>query len=212
MKSQKTKSYEKGRIAADPVIFTIKEQKLWVYLTIREIEPYKNLAELPGGLLFENETAEETLARKLTDIIGANIFFQQFYTFTKPKRDPRVRTVSIGFIALVSSDKLKISENFYELNKLPKLAFDHQEIVASALEYLKHNLSNVIVRQIMPASFPLNDLQKVYEVIGQKKLDNRNFRKKILNSGIVKKIKRIQKNVTHRPAVLYQFTQTDNEI
>lgn len=206
MKIQKTQSYEQGRIAVDPVIFTIKNQKLLLYLNIREKNPYKGLPELPGGLLLSNETAEKTLARKLKNIICANnVFFGQFYTFTKPNRDPRGRTVSIGFIALISSDKISKLEHFYDLDKLPKLAFDHQEIVNKAVEYLKRNLDHQIVKQFMPAYFPLNDLQMIYEVIGQKKLDNRNFRKKVLDSGVVKKIREIQKNVAHRPATLYQF-------
>lgn len=207
MKTQKMQNYEQGRIAVDPVIFTIKDQDLYVYLNIREKNPFKNFSELPGGLLAPNETAEETLSRKLKSVIGkSNLFFQQFYTFTKPKRDPRIRTVSIGFIALVSQDKISNTKNFHKLSELPKLAFDHQEIINRAVEYLKQNIDTQIVRQFMPSFFPLNDLQRVYEVIGQKKLDNRNFRKKVLDSGIVKKIKKVQKSVAHRPATLYQFT------
>lgn len=207
MKTDKLKSYEQGRIAVDAVIFTIKDQKLLAYLNVREKDPYKNLAELPGGLLLPNETAEETLSRKLRDVTGnIDVFFEQFYTFTKPKRDPRGRTVSIGFIALLSEDKISNTENFYKLDNLPELAFDHQEIINEAHKYLQHNLDHEFVKQFLPRNFPLNDLQMVYEVIGQKKLDNRNFRKKVLDLGIIKKIKKIQKNVAHRPATLYQYT------
>lgn len=199
------KVYEQGKIAVNAVVFTIQNSSLFVYLDVREKEPYKNLFELPGGLLLAGETAERTLARKLKDIGQENIFFQQFYTFTAPKRDPRGRTISIGFIALLSPDKILHTENFYQLSNLSKLAFDHQEIINMAVKYLEQNTDS-LVRQFMPDFFPLNDLQRVYEVIGQKKLDNRNFRKKVLDSGILKKIKKTQKNVAHRPATLYQFT------
>ena len=199
-------NYESGRIAVDAVIFTIKEKKLLVYLNKREKDPFKHLAELPGGLLLPNETAEETLARKLKDVTGmTDVFFEQFHSFTKPNRDPRGRTISIGFIALVSEDKIPATASFYEVANLPKLAFDHQEIIGKAYAYLQENLDHQFVKQFLPLQFPLNDLQAVYEVIGQKKLDNRNFRKKILDSGTVKKIKKIQKNVSHRPAALYQY-------
>src|SRR5689334_22823580 len=118
--------YEEGRIAVDSVIFTIKDQTLLVYVHTREKDPYKDLAELPGGLLLPDETAEETLARKLKDVTGdSDVFFEQFYTFTDPQRDPRKRTISIGFIALLSADKIVNAENFYKVTKLPKLAFDH---------------------------------------------------------------------------------------
>lgn len=203
---QKNVLYEEGKIAVDAVIFTIKDQKLWVYLDTREIEPYKGLAELAGGLLLNDETAEERLQRKLESITGSNdIFFEQFHTFTDPKRDPRGRVISIGYIALISSDKVKNHENFYEFSALPQLAFDHKEIIETAFTYLQQNLDHQFVRQFMPAVFPLNELQMVHEVIGQKKLDNRNFRKKILNAGILKEVKEVQKNVAHRPAGLYRF-------
>jgi 8-oxo-dGTP diphosphatase len=206
MPEKKSSQYEIGRIAIDPVIFTIKEQKLLVYLNTREKEPYKGLAELPGGLLLPSETAEETLSRKLKDVIGVgNVFFEQFYTFTNPKRDPRTRTVSIAFIALIPEDKITSTEHFHKISKLPKLAFDHREIVMQAHEYLRQNLDHQFVKQFLPQHFPLNQLQMVYEVIGQKKMDNRNFRKKILDSGILKKVTKVQQNVSHRPATLYRY-------
>lgn len=199
------KVYEQGKIAVNAVVFTIQNNDLFVYLDIREKEPFKDSLELPGGLLLPDETAEGTLFRKLKDIGQKDIFFQQFYTFTSPKRDPRGRTISIGFIALLSPDKILHTENFYQLSSLSKLAFDHQEIMNMAVKYLEQNTDS-LVRQFMPDFFPLNDLQRVYEVIRQKKLDNRNFRKKVLDSGILKKIKKTQKNVAHRPATLYKFT------
>lgn len=210
MQKQKVQNYEQGRIAVDTVIFTIRKRKLLVYLNTREKDPYKNLLELPGGLLLSKETAEETLARKLKDVVGTkNVFFQQFYTFTKPGRDPRGRIISIGFIALLSQDKITNIEKFHQLSNLPKLAFDHREIINKAYKYLQQNLDNQFVRQFLPVHFPLNNLQVIYEVIGRKKLDNRNFRKRVLDSGIVKKISEIQKNVSHRPATLYQWIQRD---
>lgn len=206
MKTRSSQNYEHGRVAVDAVIFTINNQKLSVYLSSRREDPYKNWPELPGGLLLAGETAEETLARKLGDVIGTrNIFFQQFHTFTRPERDPRGRTVSIGFVALLPQDNITAAGNFCPIDSLPRLAFDHRDIIERAIEFLKQNIDNQIVNQFMPELFPLNGLQMVHEVIQQRKLDNRNFRKKILSSGTVKKVSKIQKNVAHRPANLYQF-------
>ncbi len=206
MKTKDLSNYGRGAIAVDAVILTIKDNELLVYLNSREKEPYKNLAELPGGLLKPRETAEQTLSRKIRGIFGdTKIFFQQFYSFTRPDRDPRGRVISVGFIALTSQDKITNISNFQEVSVLPKLAFDHKEIIRKAIEYLKENLDNQIVKEFMPRYFPLNDLQIVHEVIGQKKLDNRNFRKKVLSSGIVRKVTKVQKNVPHRPAALYRF-------
>lgn len=204
----KNQSYETGRIAVDAVIFTIQDHKLMVYLNTREKEPYEGMAELPGGLLLSEETAEATLSRKLNDVIGSDqVFFEQFHTFTHPKRDPRVRTVSIAFIALVPKNKVAHTEKFHSIDELPPLAFDHREIVDKAHRYLRNNLDHQFVKQFLPENFPLNDLQMVYEVISQKKIDNRNFRKKMLDSGVVKKVAKVQKNVMHRPAALYRFKE-----
>jgi len=209
MEKKKINHYETANIAVNAVIFIIKDQKLWVYLSTREKAPFQNLLELPGGLLQPKETAEITLARKLKDITGVkNHFFQQFHTFTNPNRDPRSRIISIGFIALLAYDKVSNLKDFHQIDALPKLAFDHKEIIDRAIKYLKLNIDSQFVDQLMPNSFPLNDLQIVYEVIEGKKLDNRNFRKKILNSGLIQKAKIVQKNVNHRPASLYQFIKS----
>lgn len=202
----KKQGYEEGKIAVDAVIFTVKNGELLVCLNKRDKPPFAGMQELPGGLLLKSETAEETLSRKLKEITGIQkIFFQQFYTFTSPKRDPRGRTVSVGFIALVSQDKLSELDNFYSLKSLPKLAFDHKEIIGKAKAYLSTNMESKLVKEFLPDVFPLNDLQTVYEVIGGKKLDNRNFRKKMLSSGFVKQVRETQKGVAHRPAALYKF-------
>lgn len=187
------------------VVFTIRSGSLVVKILKRDKSPFMGQMELPGGLLKVWETAEDTLKRKLENEVGSNVFFKQFYTFTNPKRDPRVRTVAIGFLALIPSEKAKDLTDFYDSTSLPKMAFDHKNMVKKALEFLKRNLETEFVSHFMPKTFPLNDLQKVYEVVGGKKLDNRNFRKKMIAFGIVKKSKKIQKDVAHRPAVLYEF-------
>jgi 8-oxo-dGTP diphosphatase len=201
-----TEKYEKGWIAVDAVIFTIYDQQLKVLLHEREKEPFKGLMELPGGLLLPNETAEETLKRKLHEITGQHkIFFQQFSTFTTPKRDPRERAVSIGFIALISKEKVKGLEGWHYCSKLPQMAFDHKEIIEQAKKYLKENISARLVKQFMPDEFPLNKLQEIYEIIKEKTYDNRNFRKKMICACKVEETGKMETNVSHRPAKLFRF-------
>jgi len=206
MKKTEFQKYEVGRIAIDAVVLTIKDDSLWVYLNTREKDPYQGLAELPGGLLFPNETAEETLLRKVTDVIGLyNVFIQQFHTFTEPNRDPRTRTISIAYLALVPSERVKQWDHFYDLRKIPKMAFDHLEIITQARAYIKQNATDQLAKQLLPEYFPLNQAQVVYELMGGESFDNRNFRKKLLASGVVEKASLKQKNVTHRPATLFKF-------
>ncbi|MFH1638349.1 MAG: NUDIX domain-containing protein [Candidatus Woesearchaeota archaeon] len=200
------KPYELARVAVDAAILTIHNRKLHVLLYKREKEPFKGKLELPGGLLLNDETAEETLKRKLKETIGpGNIFFSQFCTFTKPSRDPRGRTISIGFIALINKERIRDMEHWHDCSALSGLAFDHKEIISMAESYLKENISSIIIKQFMPKEFPLNKLQDVYEEIEGKQYDNRNFRKKVLNSGLVVETRNIEKDVSHRPAKLFRF-------
>lgn len=197
--------YENSRVAVDAVVFTIKNGALMVCLEIREKSPFKGMYQLPGGLLQKSETAEETLERKLNGMFGSKVYFQQFHTFTSPKRDPRERTITIGFMALVNGDKVGDSQTIVPVKKLPEMAFDHKEIIMTAYKILRENPETKIVKEFMPTHFPLNDLQKVHESITEEKLDNRNFRKKMIDGGLVEKSNKIQKNVSHRPALLYKF-------
>ena len=202
-----SKDYEKARIAVDAVIFTIHDRLLKVLLHRREKDPFKGRKELPGGLLRNDETAEETLRRKLGELVKhKDIFFQQFYTFTEPRRDPRERTVSISFIALVNSGYIGQPDDWVECRRPGELAFDHDKILSDAIRYLKENVNSLVVKQFMPDKFPLNQLQEVYEIIKEEKYDNRNFRKKMIGSGIIKETSKMEKGVSHRPARLFRFS------
>ncbi len=204
--------YENALVGVDALIFTLKNRALQIYLHKREKEPFVNRFELPGGLLQSGETAEQTLQRKLKELMANNsttlshtLFFQQFFTFTEPQRDPRERTISIGFIALLNETKITDENNWHDVALLGQLAFDHKLIIARAVEYLKNNVDTIIIKQFMPEEFPLNKLQEAYEIIEQQKYDNRNFRKKMLASGLIVQTRKLETNVSHRPALLFKF-------
>lgn len=199
------KGYATTFVAVDGVIFTIRDRSLEVYLRLREKEPFQGKHELIGGLLLPDETAEMTMHRKLTQMGLGRIFLEQFHTFTDPSRDPRSRAVSIGFIALVSCAAIPDPSDWHCADRLPTLGFDHKEIILAAREHLRKNVDSTIVRQFMPSRFPLNLLQEVYEVIEQKSYDNRNFRKRMITSGLVRQTDESEAGVTHRPAKLFEF-------
>ena len=125
--------YDQVKVGVDPVIFTIFRNRLHVYLNKREKDPFIGLLELPGGLLVENESANDTIKRKLLEQFG-DVYFKQFHTFTNPKRDPRFRVISIGFIALVPMEQIKNKDDIHEVQNLSRLAFDHLEIIKKARE------------------------------------------------------------------------------
>ena len=197
--------YEKARIAVDPVIFTISENKLRVLLQKREKEPFKGKYELLGGLIEPNESSKEALKRKLREVLDTNeFFFKQFHTFTESKRDPRMRTISIGYVTLIEKSNVKTTESWFDAKNLPSLAFDHKKIIEKALENLKANI-DLFAEHLLPKKFPLNELQKVHEIILEETFDNRNFRKQMIEAKIVKETEEIEVNVSHRPALLYVF-------
>lgn len=201
-----TREYEVARVAVDPVIFTVSGRTLLVMLNVREKEPYKGRHELPGGLLFKGEEPSNEMRRKLNNLFGGrDVYFAQFKTFYQPDRDPRMRTVSIGYIALVGEETVADRGKLFPVSRLPMLAFDHARIIHDASAYLKRNVNSFIAMQLMPHKFPLNQLQRVYEAIEGKRYDNRNFRKKMINEGIVTPTGEFLSNSSYRPPRLYRF-------
>ncbi len=197
---------EIARVAVDPVVFTVSEGALLVMLNVREREPYKGRHELPGGLLLRGEEPSSEMERKLSSLFGGrDVYFTQFETFYRSDRDPRMRTISIGYIALVREEMVVDRGRWFPVSKLPALAFDHATIIHDASVYLKRNVSSLIARQLMPHKFPLNQLQRVYEAIEGKRYDNRNFRKKMINEGIVAPTNEFLSNSSYRPPRLYRF-------
>lgn len=210
------KKYDHAVIATDVVIFTIEEGALKVLLIKMKKHPYEKCWALPGGLVHGNESLEESAMRQLKDKTGlANVYLEQLATFGKPGRDPFGRVVSTAYFALLPLGKpeLKTTEEYggvawYPIAKTPQLAYDHREILSVAVERLKAKLEYTnIVYGLMPQTFTLTELQKVYEIILGRELDKRNFRKKALELGLVIEAKGVRAEGAHRPAQLYRFKE-----
>ena len=200
-------THAKAVIAVDAVLFTILDKRLRVLLHRREKPPFEGLGELPGGLLQEDETAEQAVQRKLLEMVGANLYVEQFRTFSDPERDPRERTVSIGFLALVKPEHAIRLVGWHDAERLDDLAFDHGAIVAAARAQLKKNLTTSLIAHFLPREFALNRLQEAFEMIKQERYDNRNFRKRVLAQGIVEETGKHEEGVSHRPAAMYRFVE-----
>lgn len=208
-------AYETPLVTVDIVIFTVHEKQLKVLLIKRKSEPFIHQWALPGGFLHIGESLHEAAERRLfeeTHVEG--VFLQQIRAFGKPKRDPRARVITIGFYALVSSDKLTLEAaanaedvGWHSVQDALELAFDHQVIINTALKTLNENLEDTpIAFQLLAKEFTLSELQHVYELIQKKELDKRNFRKKVLASKLVRETGNVRKDGRHRPAQLYEFT------
>ena len=206
--------YETPLVTVDIVVCTIQQNRLKVLLIRRKRAPYEHTWAIPGGFIREGETLEEAAANRLQEETNVeNIYLEQLSAFGTPGRDPRARVITVAYYALVGADQLTLAADanaedvaWFSSAELPHLAFDHAEIVHFALERMKDRLeTSSIAFQLLPQKFTLTELQRVYELILNKSLDKRNFRKKILSSGILKDIGETKMEGYHRPAQLYSF-------
>jgi len=200
------------RVAVDLVIFTVREDGLQVLLIERGIPPFQGQWALPGGFVLERETLEEAARRELEEETGLrDVYLEQLYTFGDPGRDPRGRTVAVAYYALTPPIEPRASSDaanaaWHPAERLPKLAFDHATILKTGLQRLRAKVGySTVGFELLPRQFTLPDLQKLYEVILERPLDKRNFRKKILSLGLLRSEGRKRAAGAHRPATLYSF-------
>lgn len=201
-------------VTADLVIFTIRENDLKILLVRRAADPYRGVWALPGGFVREDEALEDAARRELEEETGLrDVYLEQLYTFGDPKRDPRSRVVTVAYYALIRSDQrpLRASTDAAEVawhsaRKPPRLAFDHDRILAYARDRLRAKLGYTTVGfQLLPARFTLPELQRLYEIILGKPLDKRNFRKKVLSLNLLTQERELRSDGAHRPARLHSF-------
>ena len=201
------------QVAVDAVVFTIKHDQLQILLIKRKYDPFKGKYALPGGFVHPDEGFEDGVKRELEEETGVkNIFLKQLAAFGDPKRDPRGRVLSIAFLALINHDqKLRATTDaaeavWHPLDNHPPLGFDHREILAEALEHLRYEIQTTnIAYQILPKKFTLTQMQKLYEAVLEKKLDKRNFRKRLRELAILESTGETHMEGAHRPALLYKF-------
>ncbi|MGA9672987.1 MAG: NUDIX domain-containing protein [Terracidiphilus sp.] len=215
MKKQSIQQHE-IQITVDIVVFTVSEQKLKVLLIQRGIPPFKGQYALPGGFVLANETLDAAAFRELSEETGTeNIYLEQLYTFGDPKRDPRGRVVTVAYYALVPTGKSPLlagtdaaSAGLFPVEALPTLAFDHGKIIEYAVNRLRNKLEYTSVGfELLPKKFTLTTLQMLHEAILGRSLDKRNFRRKILSTGLLTASKEME--ITGRkPARLYAFRNT----
>lgn len=191
-------------VAVELVLFTVRDDRLQVLLTPRPERP-----ALPGGLVGPQEPVEEAARRVLREQTGfGDAYIEQLYTFGDPGRDPARRTISVAYFALLRSDSagLPSGASWRFVKSLPSLPFDHDAIIRTALARLRAKLSySTVGFQLLPAAFTLTELQRLYEVILARRIDKRNFRKKLLTMGLLKPVPGRRASGPHRPAQLYAF-------
>jgi 8-oxo-dGTP diphosphatase len=206
--------YARAAVAVDCVVFGLDENDLKVLLIQRKLPPFQHTWALPGGFMRMHETLDEAARRELEEEAGVtDVYLEQLYTFSGIDRDPRERVVAIAYYALakLSDHRIRAATDamgvgWFSLDDLPKLAFDHSQIVQIAHERLRGKVRYAPVGfELLPPRFSLTQLQRLYEIILGTELDKRNFRKKILSLDLIVETDEVEQGVRHRAARLYRF-------
>lgn len=201
--------------SVDCVIFGFDEGELKVLLIERNEPPFIKWKALPGNLAYDTEDIDQAAERVLHELTGfENVFMEQLKTFGKVNRYPQGRVITVAYYAIIRSTTSGLhpvttfvkDAFWWPAYKLPKLAFDHVDIVNNAIERLRERIRYTPVGfELLPEKFTLTQLQHIYEAILRKKIDKRNFRKKFLSYGLLIPSDKKQTGVAHRAARLFRF-------
>jgi len=200
----------------DCVIFGFEAGELKILLIERNEDPYKGALALPGYIVEQEEGLDDAAERILYELTGLrDLHMQQFHTFGEVNRHPQGRVITVAYYALIRLTGQKevrpitqVARKafWHPVNELPKLAFDHSEIFTTGFNKIRRRLNyQPIAFELLPEKFTLTQLQSLYEAVLSKKLDKRNFRKKMLSYGFLKELDEKQKGVSYRAAKLYKF-------
>jgi 8-oxo-dGTP diphosphatase len=206
--------YDRPSVTVDVVIFTLQNSELHVLLVQRKRWPFEGRWAIPGGFINMDETLEQAARRELEEETGVrDIYVEQLYTFGNPKRDPRTRVISVAYIALVSADTqtLRVSDEstdvrWFPVSRLPgPLAFDHDNILATALDRLRSKLEyTTLAFQLLPEVFSILELKHIYEMIWGESIDKGNFYRKIKDANVLEDTG-MRREGRGRPTTLYRF-------
>ena len=186
--------YAHMAITTDCVIFTFVDGKLKVLLIRRGETPYNGMWALPGGFLRINETVEEGALRELEQETHLKITsFSLLGLYSEVDRDPRERVITIAWYALVRHAPVEGGDDareaaWFPVDEVPPLAFDHDKIFASAREQLRQDIYfKPVGFELLGEEFTMPALHKLYEAILGRELDRRNFQRKMLASGVLRR-------------------------
>ena len=207
--------HQKILVSVDCIIFGFEQNKLKVLLGHRPIDPGKGLWSLYGGFVRNEESVDEAADRTLFELTGLrNVYMRQVGAFGSVDRDPGARVVSVAYYALINvkdyDDELRLSHGvkWVDINEIPHLYSDHNEMVNKARKMMQQKLAHEPVGfRLLPALFTLTQLQQLYEAVNGAELDKRNFRKRIKDMDFIEKTELVDKTSSKRGAYLYRFNK-----
>lgn len=218
------KLYQNQGIHVISNLFTIENGIVKVLLIKRKNNPFIGMWALPSGALYNNEDLEDGAYRELFEKTGIkDVSLKQFKAYGKIDRSPSMRMVGIAFLGVIDSKRVEIIRNsrntddalWVSYDKIPNLAFDHNEILNDALNELKKEIvKSNILKSLYPDGVTMPELQMAYEAILKRNFDRRNFRKKMLSLDLLVDSNKEAKFGGNKPAKLYKFKEIieDKEI
>lgn len=210
------KNYLTCGVSVDCVIFGFDDGDLKVLLVRRGVEPYQGQWALPGDLVDPEEDLNVAAVRVLNELTGLNnVYMQQVFTFGEVHRHPLGRVFTVAYYSLIRIDKYKVNKgnwaeeaDWCSINDIPDLPFDHNLIVETVSENFRTQVKRKPIGfELLPNSFTLTEIQHLYEAVLQTTFDVRNFRKKLLATGLLIDTNTFTRNNAHRPARLYRFNK-----
>ena len=207
--------HSKVWLSVDCIIFGFDEGKLKVLIGKRQMDPGRGEWSLYGGFVASDESVDDAATRTLYELTGLrNLFMRQVGAFGKVDRDPGERVVSIAYYALINvkdyDDELRLQHGvkWVDINEIPQLYSDHNEMVRKARKLMQQKLAQEPVGfRLLPSLFTLTQLQNLYEAVNGAELDKRNVRKRIKEMDFIEKTELVDKTSSKRGAYLYRFNK-----
>lgn len=215
IKTSVYKDQAKILVAVDCIIFGFDSNRLNLLLFKRKVEPLKGKWSLVGAFIKDDLSLLDAAKDILFKTAGLkDIYLDELQTYSKVDRDPGDRVISVAFYSLIRIDEFdmqsveKYDAHWFNFDEIPELILDHNKMVEDAIAKLRRkSMLQPLVFELLPEKFTILQLQSIYECIFQKKLDNRNFRKKILSFDILTKTNEKDKSSSKKGAFLYAFDQ-----
>jgi ADP-ribose pyrophosphatase YjhB (NUDIX family) len=207
--------HQKLYVSVDVIVFGFEENRLKVLIGRRQMDPGRGEWSLYGGFVAADEGIDECAERTLMELTGLkHLFIRQVGAFGAIDRDPGERVVSVAYYALINvkdyDERLRIKHNveWVDVNQMPKLYSDHNEMVRQALRRMQLKMrTEPIGFRLLPGLFTLTQLQRLYEAVSGQEIDKRNFRKRIKDMDFIEKTELIDKLTSKRGAALYRFNK-----
>jgi 8-oxo-dGTP diphosphatase len=213
-----TYEYPHPAVAVDIALFTVAGQlqdlRLQALLIARKEKPFRGQWALPGGFVRIEEDLPDAALRELAEDTGVrDVYLEQVGAVGTPDRDTRERVITVVYVGLVAGDKhparvggSATDVRWFDVADLPPLAFDHSELLRIGLDHLRGRVGEApVCFELLPEEFALSELQALTEAILDRKLDRRNFRRKVQELGLLQPVKGSRREGRHRPAQLYRF-------